>query len=132
MNTIEPLEINVSRRLFSVASALALLSGVAITVSGCGSGSSPSSPSTPAPTPTPSAGNTDKVGGISGNHGHSAVITGGQITAAGALALDIRGTASHPHTVQLTSAEIVAIGGGQTRSKESSSDDGHSHTVTFN
>lgn len=132
MNESNPFEMGVSRRQFSVASALALLSGVAITVSGCGSSSSPSSPSTPAPTPTPSAGNADKVGSISGNHGHSAVITGAQITAAGDLTLDIRGTSTHPHTVQLTSAEIVAIGGGQTRSKESSSDSGHSHTVTFN
>jgi len=126
------LETSIGRRQFSVASALALLSGVAITVSGCGSGSSPAGPG-PTPTPTPTPGPVaDKIGAISNNHGHSAVITGAQITAAGALSLDIKGTASHTHTVVLSAAEVVAIGGGQKTAKDSSNDNGHSHTVTFN
>jgi hypothetical protein len=126
------LETSIGRRQFSVASALALLSGVAITVSGCGSGSSPAGPGpTPTPTPTP-APVADKIGAISNNHGHSAVITGAQLTAAGALSLDIKGTASHTHTVVLSAAEVVAIGGGQKTAKDSSNDNGHSHTVTFN
>jgi hypothetical protein len=125
-----------SRREFTVASALAMLSGVAITISAaCGGGSSPSSPSpnptpTPAPTPTPTTG--DKVGSISDNHGHSAVITGAQLTAGGALALDIRGTATHTHTVELSAAEIASIAASQRVSKSSSTDSGHDHTVTFN
>jgi hypothetical protein len=36
---------------------------------------------------------------ISANHGHSAVITGAQLTAGGAVELNIRGTATHAHTV---------------------------------
>jgi hypothetical protein len=125
-----------TRREFTVAAALAALSGVAITISesACGgSSSSPSTPSptpTPAPTPTPSSG--DKVGQISGNHGHSAAITGAQLTAGGALRLDIMGTATHTHTVDLTAGEVTAIAGGTKTSKESSTDTGHSHTVTFN
>jgi hypothetical protein len=124
-----------TRRDFSVAAALAALSGVAITISSaaCG-GSSSSAPTpvpTPAPTPTPAA-SADKSGTISSNHGHSAVVTAAQLTAGGALKLDITGSSAHPHTVELSAAEVTAIAGGAKTSKESSTDASHSHTVTFN
>jgi hypothetical protein len=126
---------DLSRREFSVAAALAALSGVVITISSAGCGDSSSSPSpmptpTPAPTPTPSA--TDKTGTISANHGHTAVVTGAQLTAAAEVTLDIRGGADHPHTVALSAAEVSSIAGGQRVSKESTTDASHSHTVTFN
>jgi len=126
-----------SRRDFTVAAALAALSGVAITITACGGGGSPTS-STGTGGGTSSGGTTsgsssgDKVGTISSNHGHSAVITAAQLTAAGALKLDIKGTADHTHTVELSAAEVVAIAGGTKTSKESSTDASHSHTVTFN
>jgi len=124
------------RREFTVASALAMLSGVTITISSCGGGSSPSSPSTPAPTPTPAGG--DKVGEISANHAHTAVITAVQLTAGDALMLDITGTSDHPHTVSLTAAEVMSIAANQRVSKTSTSSGAggpygnHAHTVTFN
>ncbi len=123
------LEKIVDRRQFTVASAMAILSGVAITITSACGGSS-SSPSSPTPTPTPTA--ADKVGAISDNHGHSAVITGAQLTSGGALSLDIRGTATHTHTVQLSAAEITSIAGNQRVAKSSSNTNGHDHTVTFN
>ena len=130
------LETVIDRRQFTLASAMAILSGVAITItSACGGGSSssPTSPSTPTPTPTPApAPSGDKVGTISDNHGHSAVITGAQLTAGGALLLDIQGSSSHAHTVQLSAAEITSIAGSQRVSKSSSTSQGHDHTVTFN
>ena len=113
------------RREFTLAAAMAILSGVAITVSGCGSDASPS----PA-APTPSGG--DKTGSISANHGHAATVTSAQFTAAGGITLAIQGTASHPHTVTLAASEITSIASNQRVSKESSNDSGHSHTVTFN
>ena len=121
------------RRQFTLAAALAALSGVAITISACGggSGSSPSSP-TGSTGGTGSSGSTDKVGQISNNHGHSAVITGAQLTAGGALELNIQGAATHPHTVSLTGAEIASIAANQRVAKDSSTNNGHSHTVTFN
>jgi len=120
------------RREFTLAAAMAVLSGVAITVAAsCGGGSSsPASPTSPTSS-TPASG-TDKTGSISSNHGHSAVITSAQLTAAGAIALGIQGTASHPHTVTLAASDISAIAGSQRVSKESTNDSGHSHTVTFN
>jgi len=123
------------RREFTAASALAVLSGVAITI-GCGgsssSGASPTTPTTPAappPAPAPSA---DTVGTVGSNHGHSAVVTSAMLTAALAVDVDITGTSSHPHTVTLSADEVQQIGAGARVSKESSTDAAHSHTVTFN
>jgi hypothetical protein len=123
---------DLSRREFSVAAALAALSGVVITISSAGCGDSSSSPSPmPTPTPAPTAA-TDKTGTITANHGHTAVITSAQLTAAAEVTLDIRGGADHPHSVALSAAEVSSIAGGQRVSKESTTDASHSHTVTFN
>ena len=138
--------LTLGRREFTVQAALALLSGAAITISGCGGGGgSPTTPSnpapgpTPAPSPTPSASPTpspapaaDKVGAISANHGHSAVITGPQITAGNALTLNIQGSADHDHTISLTAAQIVQVGAGQRVSVVSTTGQSHDHTVTLN
>jgi hypothetical protein len=125
-------EKTLDRREFTLAAAMAALSGVAITISACGGGSSPTA-STPAPTPTsapPAA--ADKTGVIGSNHGHSGTITAAQLAAGGVLSLNIQGTSAHPHTVDLTAADMTAIAGNQRVSKESSTDNGHSHSVTFN
>ena len=119
-----------SRREFTLESALAMLAGVAITVSGCGS-DSPSSPTT-------SGGgggggtSTDVNGDVSANHGHVATITGAQITAAGALSLNIMGNATHPHTVSLSASQVQQIGERQRVMVTSTTDGSHDHTVTFN
>ncbi len=121
------------RRQFNLAAALAMLSGVAITISAaCSSNNSynPTAPPTPGPTPTPAP--ADKTGAISNNHGHVATITGAQLAAGGAINLDIRGTATHTHTVALSAADIMAIAANQQVARESSTDNSHSHTVTFN
>ena len=127
-------EKTIGRREFTLAAALAALSGVTITISACGGGSSsPSAPSTPPPAAGGGGGTTaDKTGVVGSNHGHVAVITGAQLTAANAVALDIRGSSDHPHTVTLTTADIASIAANQRVTKESSSDAGHSHSVTFN
>ena len=116
------------RREFTLQSVMAILGAATITVSGCGGGSSPA----PSPSPNPNPGPTDVTGTIGGNHGHSAVITSAQITAANAVQLSITGTADHPHTVTLSAAEVNMIGAKQRVSTNSTNDAGHSHTVTFN
>lgn len=118
-------ESRIGRRRFSVEAALAVLGGVTITISGCGGGGG-SSPSGP----TPQAG--DKVGTVSANHGHTAIITAAQLSGGAAVTLQIRGSSDHPHTVQLSAAEIAQIAANGRVSKASSVDDGHDHTVTFN
>jgi hypothetical protein len=121
------------RREFTVAAVLAALSGVTITISSCGGSDTPTSnPTPPSPTPTPTPSSGDKSGTISGNHGHVAVITGAQLTTGGAISLDIQGQATHTHTVSLTAAEVTQISQGMQVAKASTTNDGHSHTVTFN
>ena len=124
--------VRLGRREFTEASILALLSGVAITISGCGGGgySSPAAPSNPNPPAQPPEG--DVAGSVSANHGHMAVVTRAQIVAAAAVTLDITGSSDHPHAVDLTAEELGQIGSGRRVSKSSSSDAGHTHTVTFN
>ena len=57
--------------------------------------------------------------------------------AGNAVTLNIRGTATHPRTVELSAAEVSEIAAGQRVSKVSSTDDSpdadrHNHVVTFN
>ncbi len=126
------LTLRIGRREFSRQAVVAILSAATITIADCGGGGS-----SPAPTPPPGGGGGgggggDVAGTVSANHGHTAVVTAAQITAANAVNLDIHGTADHPHTLSLTAAEIGMIGSRQTVAKTSSSDNSHSHTVTFN
>jgi len=116
-----------SRREFTLEAALALLSTVVITVEGCGSRST-STPTPTAPTPAPVS---DVNGSVSANHGHVATITGAQITASNGFSLNIQGTATHPHTVDITQADLRALQSRQTVSKDSSNNSGHMHAVTF-
>lgn len=116
-----------NRREFTAQTILALLSGVVVTVVGCDDSGTPNSPA-------PSGGRT---GTVTANHGHVATITGAELAAGDAVTLNIRGSADHPHTVQLTMAEVMQIASGQRVSKGSSTDasatePSHSHTVIFN
>jgi len=115
-----------TRREFTVESALAMLAGVTITISGCGDDDKPTT------NPTPPA--TDKTGTVSTDAGHthpSVTVTAAQITAGNAITLTLTGT-THTHTVAVSQAELTQISGGTRVSKTSSTDNAHSHTVTFN
>jgi hypothetical protein len=115
-------------RRATLKSILALLSGVTITIAGCGSDESPTMPS-------PGTGGVS--GSITANHGHAATITSAQLMANNTVTLQIRGSATHPHTVELSAQELSQIGAAQRISKTSSTDTSpdagvHSHVVTFN
>ena len=113
-----------NRREFTLETALAILGAATITITGCGDDDNDS--------PTGPSGSGAKTGTISENHGHTATITAAQISAGGVLSLDIRGQADHPHTVAVTAAEVTSIGTGTRVSKTSTTDNAHSHAVTFN
>lgn len=115
----------VTRREFTLQSALALLATCAITIDGCGGGYK--NPNSPTPTPTVN----DVTGAISANHGHAATITAAQITAASAISLNIQGTASHPHTVEVSQADLNSLKNRQAVTRDSTNNSGHSHSVTF-
>ncbi len=116
-----------TRREFTLESALAMLAGVTITISGCGDDDSPTT------NPTPPA--ADKTGTVSTDAGHThtgATITAAQFTAGNAITLTLTGAATHTHTVALSQAELTQISAGTRVQKTSSLDNAHTHTVTFN
>jgi hypothetical protein len=113
----------ITRREFTLESALALLSTVVITVSGCDDSNPPTAPNSTPPS--------NVTGSISANHGHTAVISGAQISGGTAISLDITGTATHPHTVAVAQADLMALQNRQTVTKTSTTESGHSHTITF-
>jgi len=117
-----------TRREFTLEAALAILAGCVITVSdiACSDSTPPTTPTPPASAPA-----SDVNGTVSANHGHIAVITGAQMTAGSAVALDIRGNATHPHTVMVAQADLTSLKNRQAVTLPSSTDNGHSHTVTF-
>jgi hypothetical protein len=114
-----------TRREFTVESALAMLAGVTITITGCGGDDKP----TTNPTPV-----TDKNATVStdAGHSHTAVITAAQLTAGNAITLTLMGAATHTHTVDLSQAELTQIKAGTRVQKTSTIDNAHSHTVSFN
>jgi hypothetical protein len=112
-----------SRREFTVEWALAILAGATITITGCGDDDDPG---------TGPSGQGDEVGTISANHGHSVTITAAQITTGGALTPTLTTGNGHTHTISLTAAQVVSIGQNQRVSVDSTTNDGHNHTVTFN
>lgn len=112
--------IDVDRREFTVAAALAMLGGATITISGCGGGSSPTS-----------SGPVDIAGSISDNHGHHVLITAADLRAGGALHLDIAGMAGHSHMIDLSADDIVKVRSGQVVAVSSTDTQAHHHTVSF-
>ena len=116
-----------TRREFTVESALAMLATVAITITGCGDDDPPAAPTPPA---------VDKTATVTtdANHTHSAIVTAAQITAGNAITVTLTGATTHVHTVALSQAELIQIRAG-TRVQKTSTSDGptpHTHTVTFN
>lgn len=122
----------IGRREFTLQSVLALLAGVVITMDGCGGSTTTPSP-TPTPSPAPAPPAADVNGSVSANHAqpHVAVITAAQITAGNSVSLNIQGMATHPHTVELAAADLVALRSRTAVSKESTNNNNHTHTVTF-
>ena len=127
MKTLKKEEVRLDRREFTLAAALLALSGATITISACGGGgSSPTDSSSPPPT------SGDKVGAISANHGHTAVITAAKLASPTDIDLDIKGTAGHSHHITLSAAEVGQVSANARVTKTSTTDDGHNHDVTFN
>jgi hypothetical protein len=114
------------RQFLARAGAVATWAVIPVAITACGDDdSSPSQPD--------DGGNGDISGDVatSGGHGHSVRITRAQIDAGDAVTLTLSG-GGHSHTVSLTADEVGDIGDGTRVSKPSSSDQGHTHQVTFN
>lgn len=122
-------DVRIARREFTLQAVLATLAGVTITVTGCGGGAYGGSPNSPG---TPNV-DGDQHGSIADNHGHVAVITSAQLVAGNAVVLDINvlGSATHTHRLELSASDIQQIALGRSLSKDSSTTEAHQHLVSF-
>jgi hypothetical protein len=112
---------DLTRREFTVETALAMLAGVTITITGCDD----------EPASAPSGGETGIVSSSAGHTHTGAFISDAQLASPTAIVLTLTGS-GHTHTASLTQAEVVQIAGGQRVQVTSTTDDAHNHTVTFN
>ncbi|MBL8289512.1 MAG: hypothetical protein JNL85_16145 [Rubrivivax sp.] len=106
-----------------------------LTLAGCGGGGGGDSPA-PSPAAGPAASSCGA--GIAGNHGHALVLANSDLEPGAGYdpmvdtAYDIRGTATHTHTVTLTAAQRATLKAGGTVTVVSSTTEAHSHAVTVN
>lgn len=103
-------------------SVLAILATATITITGC-DGEADLGPSPPAGA---------REGVVSANHGHRAIVESAQLNSNSSITIDMRFQATHNHTLMLTPLELASISENGRVVKTSSTDDGHSHSVTFN
>ncbi|MDB5104998.1 MAG: hypothetical protein JWP91_2687 [Fibrobacteres bacterium] len=113
------------RRRFIGAAAAALFAGVAIQITGC---------TTDDKADPPATGEGDKTATISDNHPapHKAVITKAQLSAGGAVTLDIQGAADHGHSLALTAEQVATIKAGTMVMLNSTVTGAHQHMIMFN
>ena len=111
----------IDRREFTGRALMAMLAGITVTITGCGSDNTV--------TATPPS---DKTGVVDTNHGHTVTITSAQQMAGGNVTLNIQGTSSHDHLLELTAAEVATIRAGMRFSKDCVMMRNHVHTVIFN
>jgi hypothetical protein len=112
------------RRFLTEAAAVVVGSG-SVLVSAC-VGAPPTTPEPPPPQ--------DRVGTISLNHGHEAILTAARLGAGAAFTLEIQGSSAHGHAVELTAEDVARIQRGEVVSVLSAAgwEDKHDHRVTFN
>ena len=82
--------------------------------------------------PMSTANNTDLVGVISSNHGHSVLITTTEQDVGQAITLQLTSGSGHTHTLSLDASQVQTAAAGKKLEAVSSVDSGHSHIVTFN
>ena len=97
--------------------------GVSVVLHGCSDDDDPVAPV---------LGTGDVAGVVGSNHGHNVAITEALINAGGAVTLILSQGNGHTHSVALTAVQVGEIGQGNRVGATSSSDNGHSHPVTFN
>ena len=112
-----------TRREFTRESVLAILAAATITITACNDGDNGLGPSPPAGA---------REGVVSAKHGHRAIVWAAQLNSNSTVTVDMRFRATHNHTLLLTALELASISENGRVVKNSSTDDGHSHTVTFN
>src|SRR5262245_32505392 len=99
---------------------LALVGVIVVGSAGCGDDDSPTGPSG------------SVVGVVQNNHGHSAVVTAEQLAAGRQVTLDIRGSADHSHSLEITDDNMRRLQRRERVEVDSTLQNGHRHRVNFN
>ncbi|MEE9364465.1 MAG: hypothetical protein V3U92_17835 [Cellulophaga sp.] len=68
--------------------------------------------------------------GISANHGHTLVVSKADISAASEKSYSIKGSSNHNHNITLSANNFATLKTSKIISVTSSTDGGHSHSVT--
>jgi hypothetical protein len=111
---------SITRREFTLKSALAMLAGATITVAGCES-DSPTAPTNGEPT---------IFATVSANHGHQADLSTADLTRT-MVTLDIQGDSSPPPHRRTQHGRPTSYRQRHAVSVSSTNDAGHSHDVSF-
>jgi hypothetical protein len=124
-----------SRRAFVGTLTSAVAVGFALQIFGCIEedpvSSVPAKPDGNGTCALGKAATADRSGTVASNHGHVALVTGTQQDTGTAFNLSIQGSAGHNHTLALTTQNLADLKAGLALTKTSSTDAGHSHSVTF-
>ena len=68
---------------------------------------------------------------IGTNHGHTLEVSAADVSAGAEQTYQIMGSSAHPHTVVVTAAHFAMLQAGESVTVVSSSDAGHTHSVTI-
>ena len=67
---------------------------------------------------------------ISANHGHSLTVSKDDVNNGVEKSYEIEGSASHPHTVTISSSQFNSLKSNTSISIDSTSNNGHTHSIT--
>jgi hypothetical protein len=104
----------------------------AAVLAGCGGGDDPVETAAATPPPPPATGACTSASiTIGTNHGHVMVIPATDLDSTTEKTYPIQGDSSHPHNVILTAAQLAQLKDRATVEVQSSTDNGHAHTITL-
>ncbi len=105
--------------------------GLTTVAAGCGGGSSPSGGAAGmSGTGTNACADRAPTDTIATNHGHTLNVTQPDVASGVLKMYSIMGTATHDHTVSITSTSFDTLKGGQTITLTSTTNNNHSHSIT--
>ena len=72
------------------------------------------------------------MGVVENNHGHTAVVSAQQLSNGRQITLDIRGSADHGHSLEITDDNMRRLQRRERVELDSTVQNGHRHRVNFN
>lgn len=82
--------------------------------------------------PTGPSGSGGAVGEIQNNHGHTAIVTAQQLADGRQITLDMRGSADHSHSLEISDDNMRRLQRRERVEVDSTLQNGHRHRVNFN